>query len=504
MLYIQPTPSPPSHPMQHISHPLAHTPCDITALSASALSQAIHAKRYSCVEVMQAYLSRIHAINPTYNAIISLRSDADLLTEAAAHDALLAKGHSKGWLHGIPQAIKDLSPTAGIATTMGSPLMQRNIPLEDGLMVQRMKAAGAIIIGKTNVPEFGLGSQSFNTVFGATKNAYDVTKTAGGSSGGAGAALALHLLPVADGSDFMGSLRNPAGWNNVFGMRPSQGRVPMWPATEIWLSGLGTEGPMGRTLEDVARLMHTQAGFDARQPLSINAPFDVDHALTPMTSPEMQSTKILYWGDLCGYLAVEDGIDELCKAALEAASSKGCKVDTLDTRSQLGFQPEQVWDAWLVWRKALVGARLTPFMAMKDGRSHIKPEGLYEYDNAQDLTGRQFTAASTVRSHFYQALLKLFQSYEAIALPTAQVWPFNVEVHYPTAITTPNGTRHMDTYHRWMETTIYATFAGLPCISVPVGFGDNGSGKGLAMGMQLIGKPQGDAQLLRLATLFQH
>jgi amidase len=478
-------------------------PCPITSLSATALSNAIHSKHLSCTAVMQAYLKRIVALNPTYNAIISLRSESDLLLEAQQHDELLAAGHSKGWLHGIPQAIKDLSPTAGIATVYGSPLMAGNVPAEDGLVVARMKAAGAIIIGKTNVPEFGLGSHSFNTVFGATKNAFEVTKTAGGSSGGAGVALALHLLPVADGSDFMGSLRNPAGWNNVFGMRPSQGRVPMWPATEVWLSGLGTEGPMGRTVEDVARLLHTQAGFDARQPQSIQTPFDLDHALTPLSPPEIQATKILNWGDLCGYLAVEEGIDELCTAALQAASSKGCTVDALADRFQLGFLPERIWEAWLVWRKALVGARLAPFTAMKNGRANMKPEALGEYDASLTLTGSEFTAASTVRSSFYQALLKTLERYDAIALPTAQVWPFDVRQRYPTAIKTANSTRSMDTYHRWMEATIYATFAGLPCISVPVGFGTRGAGKGLAMGMQLIGRPQGDAQLLRLARLFE-
>jgi amidase len=448
-------------------------------------------------------LKRIAALNPTYNALISLRSESDLLAEAQHHDDLLAAGQSKGWLHGIPQAIKDLSPTAGIATVYGSPLMQGNIPAEDGLMVTRMKSAGAIIIGKTNVPEFGLGSHSFNTVFGATKNAFDASKTAGGSSGGAGVALALHLLPVADGSDFMGSLRNPAAWNHVFGMRPSQGRVPMWPATEVWLSGLGTEGPMGRTVNDVARLLHTQAGFDARQPLSIQAPFDLDLALSPLSDQEIRATKILNWGNLCGYLALEDGIAELCTAALQTASSLGCTVDTLANPSQLGFQPERVWDAWLVWRKALVGARLAPFLALKEGRAHMKPEALYEYDAAQTLTGSEFTAASTVRTSFYQALLTTLETYDAIALPTAQVWPFDIGMRYPTEINTPSGTRYMDTYHRWMEATIYATLAGLPCISVPVGFGASHASKGLAMGMQLIGKPQGDAQLLRLARLFE-
>ena len=178
---------------------------------------------------MQAYLARIARLNPTYNAIVALRPDDELLAEADACDAELARGASRGWLHGVPQAIKDLANAAGLPTTLGSPLMRDFIAREDGLMTARMKGAGCIVIAKTNVPEFGLGSHTFNEVFGATFNAYDVTKSAGGSSGGAAVALALGLLPVADGSDLMGSLRNPAAWNNVFGMRPSQGRVPMWP-----------------------------------------------------------------------------------------------------------------------------------------------------------------------------------------------------------------------------------------------------------------------------------
>jgi len=203
------------------------TSSPLTDWSATQLSAAIHARQVSCREVMQATLARIDAVNPSFNAIVS-RVDGDaLLVQADAHDALLARGESKGWMHGMPQAIKDIAPAAGIPCTSGSPLLARFVPKEDGLMVARMKAAGCIVIGKTNVPEFGLGSHTFNTVFGATGNAYDPTKTAGGSSGGAAVALATRMVAVADGSDFMGSLRNPAGWNNIFGMRPSQGRVPM-------------------------------------------------------------------------------------------------------------------------------------------------------------------------------------------------------------------------------------------------------------------------------------
>lgn len=479
--------------------PLQYPPCAITKLGASDLSKAILSKVYSCVEVMQAYLKRIAEVNPAYNAIISLRGESESLAEAKTHDDMLASGKSKGWLHGIPQAIKDLSPTAGIPTVYGSPLKTNNIPSEDALMVQRMKAAGAIIVGKTNVPEFGLGSHSFNTVFGATKNAFDVTKTAGGSSGGAAVALAQHLLPVADGSDFMGSLRNPAGWNNVFGMRPSQGRVPMWPATEVWVSPMGTEGPMGRTVEDVARLMATQAGYDARCPISIRESFDLNHALAPMNQAEIDNTRILWLDDLSGYLPMEDGITRICETALQVISDKGCKIEALANQYQLGFQPSHIWKAWLVWRQALVGDKLAPYTAMKNGREQLKPEALYEYDSSLALTCEAFMNASAVRSSFYQAMVKLLESYDAIALPSAQVWPFDVNMRYPKEIVTATGTVQMDTYHRWMEATIYATFAGLPCICVPAGFGANG----LPMGVQLIGKPQGDADLLRLAALFE-
>ncbi len=242
---------------------------EITSLPAWQISQSLHFKHFSCRELMQATLAQISLVNHKVNAIVSLRDEDSLLEEASRYDLMLARGQSMGWMHGIPQAIKDLALTKNLRTTLGSPLMADFMPKEDGLMVQRMKAAGAIVIGKTNVPEFGLGSHSFNPVFGATRNAYDQNMSAGGSSGGAAVALATHMLSVADGSDFMGSLRNPAAWNNVFGMRPSQGRVPMWPSNDVWMAQLGTEGPMARDVKSLAMLLHTQSGEDKRAPLSI-------------------------------------------------------------------------------------------------------------------------------------------------------------------------------------------------------------------------------------------
>ena len=460
----------------------------LTALDASALSDAIHARRISCRAVMQAYLERIERLNPHYNALVSLRPRDVLLAEADACDAELARGHSRGWLHGVPQAIKDLANAAGLPTTLGSPLMRHFVAREDGLMVARMKQAGCIVIGKSNVPEFGLGSHTFNSVFGTTVNAFDRRKCAGGSSGGAAVALALRLLPVADGSDFMGSLRNPAAWANVFGFRPSQGRVPMWPVQDVWISQLGTEGPMGRSVRDVARLLATQAGWSANAPLSIA---DGAHLEGAEATFDPKSTRIGWLADLDGYLAMEPGILERCAQGLGRLQALGCPVEP----AALGMAPERVWDAWLVWRRVLVAARIAPFLLKDSHRAHIKPEALWEHEQAAQCSAAQFMAASVTRTQFHQQMLKLFEQHDVLALPTAQVWPFDASERWPRQI----AGRTMDTYHRWMEVVIYATFAGLPCISVPAGF----NAAGLPTGLQLIGRPRDDAGVLRLAAAYE-
>lgn len=460
----------------------------VTAQDASALSAAIHARQISCREVMQAYLARIARLNPRFNALVSLRPDDELLAEADACDAELARGHSRGWLHGVPQAIKDLANAAGLPTTMGSPLMQGSIAREDGLMAARMKAAGCIVIGKSNTPEFGLGSHTFNPVFGTTLNAYDPARSAGGSSGGAAVALALRLLPVADGSDFMGSLRNPAAWANVFGFRPSQGRVPMWPAQDVWISQLGTEGPMGRSVRDVARLLATQAGWSAKTPLSI-----ADGACLASAEGQfdLKKLRVGWLGDLDGHLPFEAGILDTCTQALARLEGAGSAVEPATP----GLPPARVWDAWLVWRRVLVASRIAPFLLKPANRARIKPEALWEHDQAQGCSAAQFMAASVVRTQFHEHMLALFERFDVLALPTTQVWPFDARERWPQRI----AGRTMDTYHRWMEAVIYATFAGLPCISVPAGFGP----QGLPMGLQLIGRPHGDGALLQVAAAYE-
>ncbi len=468
----------------------------ITDLDATALSQAIHARSVSCREVMQAYLSRIDRLNPHYTAIVNRVDSAALLRQADERDAELARGAgsagSRGWLHGVPQAIKDTGHAQGLPTTFGSPLLAQAVAAQDSLYVARMKAAGCIVIGKTNVPEFAMGSHTYNRVFGTTPNAWDASVVAGGSSGGACVALAQRLLPVADGSDFMGSLRNPAGWNHVFGLRPSAGRVSGWPKGEVWVSQLGSDGPLGRSVRDVAALLNVQAGWDPRAPLSI-AQTGVDFRPGADAADRgLQGLRVGWLGDLGGHLAVEDGILDVCASALQRMAGAGAQVEP----TALGFSATALWDAWLVWRRALASQSVAALLTGPEARAQIKPEALWEYDSAQGLDFATFMQASVVRTAFLQHMLALLQRCDVLALPVAQCWPFSVDITWPRTV----AGRAMGTYHRWMECTLYATFAGLPAISVPAGFDVSGR---WPMGLQLIGQPLGEAALLRAAAGYE-
>ncbi len=470
-------------------------PTDISHLDAHTLSQALHARTLSCRELMSATLARIHRLNPVLNAIVNLAPDDQLLGQADACDGELAQGRSRGWMHGMPQAIKDLSSAAGLPTTAGCVLLSDAVATQDSLMAGRMKAAGAIIVGKTNVPEFGLGSHTFNDLFGATPNAWDPTVTAGGSSGGAAVALAHRLLPVADGSDFMGSLRNPAAWNHVFGLRPSQGRVPYWPASDTWVAQLSTEGPMARTVGDLARLLGVQAGHDPRVPLSIAegpqsfVPVEGDAALA-----SLKRLRIGWLGDLAGHLPMDAGLLPVCEQALQRFADQGAVVEP----TALGFDADRLWQAWLVWRRALVAPRVAAVLAQghAGARERIKPEALWEHRQGMGLSFMDFMRASELRTAFHSHLLGLFERFDLLALPATQVWPFPVGQRWPKVI----AGRTMDTYHRWMEVTLYATFAGLPAISLPAGFHANGQ---WPAGLQLIGRPRGDAALLQAAAGYE-
>lgn len=456
----------------------------IVELDAIELSRAIHARQVSCHEVMQAYLAQVERFNPTVNALVSLRSHEDVLAEAAQRDRELDQGQSRGWMHGMPQAIKDLAATQGLRTTLGSPLFAEHVPQEDAISVARVRASGAIIIGKTNVPEFGLGSQTYNSVFGTTGNAYDPRLVAGGSSGGAAVALALRMLPVADGSDMMGSLRNPGAFNNVFGLCPSQGRVPHGPAPELFVQQLATEGPMGRSVADVARLLSVQAGYDPRVPLSLK---EDPAVLGEPLQRDFKGARLGWLGDYNGYLPMEDGVMSLCESALKDFAALGCEVE----HCQPEFSLERLWQTWLVHRHWLIQGSLGAAYTDPQKRALLKPEAQWEVQGGLQLSAADVYQASINRSDWYRALGKLFERYDFLLLPTAQVFPFDAQQAWPRLV----AGREMDTYHRWMEVVIGPTLAGLPSMNVPVGFNP----QGLPMGLQIIGPAQADRAVLQLA-----
>jgi len=457
---------------------------EIVALSALALSCAIKQREVSCREVMQAYLEQIARHNPAVTALVSLRAEDELLREADRCDLELGRGAYRGWLHGIPQAPKDIVACKGLVTSMGSPLFARQITAHDAHVVQRMREAGAIFIGRSNVPEFGLGSHTYNTVFGTTSNAYDPSLSAGGSSGGAAVALALRMLPVADGSDMMGSLRNPAAWNNVYGLRPSQGRVPGGPGPELFIvPQLSVEGPMGRSVADVAALLRTQAGYTPAAPLSLRGTGDLGVTL----ERDFNNARIGWLGDFNGYLATDPGLMALCEAGLEQFRALGIEIEPC----QPDYDMERLWQCWLVHRQWLLTGALGAMYANPASRAQLKPELRWEIESARGLTAEEVFRASVDRSDWYRALLALFARYDYLLLPSAQTFPFDKTWHWPRQI----AGRPMDAYHRWMEVAVGATLAGFPVMNVPIGF----NAAGLPMGVQVVGPAQADFAVLQLA-----
>ncbi len=459
----------------------------IMALDAVALSSAIHNRAVSCADVMAAFLDQIERLNPAVNAIVALRERGDLLSEAAALDAELGAGRSRGWMHGFPQAIKDLAAAKGLPFVQGSPLYRDTIADTDAIFVERAKAAGAIVIGKTNTPEFGLGSQTHNPVYGATRNAYDQSKTSGGSSGGAAVALALRMLPVADGSDHAGSLRNPAAFNNVLGLRPSYGRVPS-NTDEVFIPQMGVAGPMARKVRDLAALLAVQAGYDPRVPLSIR---EEPAAFLGPLDRDIAGLRIGWLGDLEGHLPMEEGVLALCREALKTFEGMGAQVED----ANLGFDPEAIWQAWLKLRAWQAGSNLADIAADPARRGMLKPEALWEAEQGLGLSAFEVMKASNLRSAWYQHVRGLFARYDVLVLPSAQVFPFDVGTHWPREI----AGRAMDTYHRWMEVVIPATMSGCPALSVPAGF----NATGLPMGMQLWGPNQSELTLLQIAKAYE-
>lgn len=468
-----------------VAPPDAEIP-EIMGPDGTTVRDRLRRREVSSVELATACLDRIEALNPTYNAVVSLRPRAEILAEARQADEALARGDAVGALHGLPIAIKDLSATKGLRTTYGSPLFADHVPETDDLSVARIRAAGAIIVGKTNTPELGLGSHTYNPVHGATRNAYDPARSAGGSSGGAAVALALGLLPIADGSDMGGSLRNPGAFNNVFGLRPSQGLVPATPSHDPFYAQLGIVGPMGRSAADLAMLLGVLAGYDPRAPLSLDGPAWPGAPLAAAT----HAPRIAWLGDLDGHLAVEPGILDLCEAALADLGHAGWSIEP----QVPAFDWETLWQSFVVLRQFTVFGRWAETYADPAKRELMKPEMRWEIAGGMALDATALAHAMGIRGAWYASILPLFERYDALVLPTAQVFPFPVEWTWPREI----AGREMDTYHRWMEVVVPGSLSGCPVVNVPAGF----DAAGRAMGLQIIGRPRGDHALLALAARF--
>jgi amidase len=467
--------------------PDASTPTSLTDLSAVALSAAIAARRVSCVEVMGAYLDRIERLNPSVNAIVALENRGDLLRKAWKRDEALRRGDSLGPLHGFPHAVKDLQAVADITFTRGSPLLKDFVPDTDSLMVGRLRAAGVIFIGKTNTPEFGLGSHTYNPVYGLTRNPYDLTKSAGGSSGGAAVGLALKMLPLADGSDYGGSLRNPAGWNNVCGFRPSIGRVPTHDRDD-WLPSMGVLGPMARSVEDLALLLSVQAGFDPRAPLSL--PIPPGH-FTGDLRADMKGKRIAWLGDFGGFAPCDPEVLETCRAALKTFEALGCIVE----EAVPAFDLQAVWDAFMTLRHWQAGGNLLDFYRDPDKRALMKPEAVFEVERGLTLSAFDITAASVVRTAWSQTVARFLETYDYMLAPTAQTFPFDAAQSWPRQI----AGQTMATYHEWMKGVCLVTMSGCPSLAVPAGFG----AAGLPMGLQIIAPVQQDLSALKLGHAFE-
>ena len=455
---------------------------EICFMTATEMVQRIHARELSCHEVMEAHLNQIERVNPIVNAIVTQIPAEQVLAAADSADKALARGDNSGPLHGLPIAHKDLVPTKDLRTTWGSPIFKDFIPDHDGLIVQRLKKAGAITIGKTNTPEFGAGSQTFNQVFGETVNPYDTTKTCGGSSGGAAVALACGLLPLADGSDMGGSLRNPGNFCNIVGFRTSPGRVPVWPSPVAWFP-IPVQGPMARTVADVALMLSAIAGPDPRSPISIAEPGSL---FARPLDRDFKDVRIAWSKDL-GELPVDPRVTRALEDQRYVFENLGCIVE----EAQPDFaDADEIFKVWRAWRFELAYTEL-----LKTQRDLIKDSVVWNVEQGQKLTGPRIGRAEVKRTELYHRVREFMKTHEFLICPVNQVPPFDINQRWVKEI---NGVS-MDTYIDWMKSCYYITVTGLPAISVPCGF----TPEGLPVGMQIVGRYNNDFGVLQLAYAFE-
>ena len=444
------------------------------------IARRVRSRQVSAVEVMEAHLDRIARVDPVVNAIPTLRPREELLAEARRADDRLAQGDAVGALHGLPHAVKDLTLTNGLRTTMGSPIFAELVPKSDALFVERLRAAGAIVIGKTNVPEFGAGSQTFNPVFGPTRNPYDTKRTPGGSSGGAAVALACGMVPFADGSDLGGSLRNPGSFTNVVGFRPTIGRVPELPP---FSGSMAVPGPMGRDVADVTHLLGVMAGPDPRDAPSTTLP-PVDFGAPLERS--FAGARVAFSEDL-GLFPVEPEVRAVCRAAAAALTDLGCDV----AEAHPDFRGAE--DTFQVLRAQMFAEGFGPLL--EASRERMKDTVVWNIEKGLALTADEVARAREEHRALQARLDAFLEDHAFLCLPVSQVAPFPVEVEWPRAVAGVS----METYLDWMMTCAVITLTGLPAISVPAGFTPDG----LPVGLQIVGRRHADFEVLQLAHAFE-
>lgn len=453
---------------------------EVCFLTATEMAARIRRREVSAVELMKAHLRQIDRLNPPVNAIVTLDPDRAIASAVAA-DRALARGEAIGPLHGLPVAHKDLQETAGLRTTYGSPIYRDHVPEVDSLVVERMTRAGAITIGKTNTPEFGAGSQTFNPVFGVTRNPYDLSKTVGGSSGGAAAALACGMVPLADGSDMGGSLRNPASFCNVVGLRPSPGRVPNGPEGLGWFT-LSVDGPMARTVADVALLLSAIAGPDPRSPIALDDP---GSGFGRPLGRDFRGVRIA-WTNGLG-LPFDPVVREVVDHGRATFESLGAVVE--DAAPDFAGA-DQAFRAWRAWSFEISLAE-----EWERHRDQLKDTIKWNIAEGRQLTGPELARAEIVRTQMFHRVRAFLEGFDFFVLPTVQVLPFDVTTPYPSSI---NGVE-MTTYIDWMKSCYYISAIGNPAISVPAGF----SPDGLPVGLQIVGRHRDDWGVLQLAHAFE-
>jgi amidase len=453
---------------------------EICLMTAMEMVRRIRQKSLSAREVLAAHLKQIERVNPQVNAIVTLVPD-QALAQAQLLDEAAARNKFEGPLHGLPIAHKDLFATKGIRTTFGSPIFKEYVPTANSLMIERIQSAGAITIGKTNTPEFGAGSQTFNPVFGPTLNPWDVSKTCGGSSGGAAVSLACGMLPIADGSDTGGSLRNPASFCSVVGLRPSPGRVPSFPSGHAW-NTLNVLGPMARTVQDVALLLSVMAGPDSRVPLSIHEPGS--RFLQPLER-DCKGLR-LAWCPRFGGLPFDHRVLESFDSQREKFEGLGCITEDVDPDFSGADEAFRVFRAMNFYQQ---------YGSLLQQRAHVKETVIQELERGARLTPPEIADAETRRSRLFARTGQLMEKYDFLLLPVSQVPPFDVDQEYVTEI---EGIK-MGSYIDWMGSCYFISITTLPAISVPAGF----TPEGLPVGIQIVGRHQDDWGVLQLAHAFE-